>query len=104
MDVIEIDEELEAAEPKHSIDVGSHLKDPDAAICKIEQSADEKYLLISVHMEVLMWNLNANKLHRKFCIPDEARSQYNVQTFKCVLDPNNNVLVVIHDERLIVFK
>ena len=104
VDVIVLDEKSESARITNSIDVGSHPDNPGSIIHKIEQSADENYLLISGNMQVLMWDLKANKLHRKFSIPNEARSQYNVQQFKCVLDPSNNTLVMIHDERLIVFK
>ena len=83
--------------------MGSHIP-PSSKISKVDLSSEEEYLLISAEMEVIMWDLKANKLYRRFCIPDEAKSRYKVKEFKCRLDSRNNVLVMIHDERLIVFK
>ena len=103
IDVLEINEELESSKLERSIDLGSHIP-PSSTISKVDLSSEEEYLLISAQMEVLMWDLRANKLYRRFCIPDEAKSPYKVKEFKCRLDPSSNVLVMIHDERLLVFK
>ena len=103
IDVLEINEELESSKVETSIDLRSHIP-PNSKIFKVDLSSEEEYLLISAEMEVIMWDLKANKLYRRFCIPDEAKSRYKVKEFKCRLDSGNNVLVMIHDERLIVFK
>ena len=103
VDVIEMNEELQSSQLLTSINLSSHIPSVPE-IGKIELSSTEQYLLLSANMEVFMWDLQSNKLYRKFSIPEEAKSKYNVKTFKSCLDPRNNTLVMIHDERLIVFK
>lgn len=103
VDVISVRETSESARLEKKIDLENILS-PGMRVQRVQLSEDESYLLVSGSLEIVMWDIDRNTLHRKFYIPEDAQSKYKVQHFHYKLDPSNNTLVATVDQRLVVFR